>query len=99
MIDSLDLPICVCVPAMGTDPPAPTPSSRKKLTKSSKKPKFTPKPSVQRRGTFVLPKSDSSDDDSETEQELLHTVILMQVMQWAEGGERPKSVKVNIMPA
>ncbi|KAJ0909792.1 putative DNA-directed RNA polymerase III subunit RPC4 [Helianthus annuus] len=59
---------------MDTDPPAPTPSSRKKLTKSSKKPKFTPKPPVQRR-RLVLTKSDSSDDDSETEQEFLRTVI------------------------
>ncbi|XP_076928099.1 uncharacterized protein LOC143591926 [Bidens hawaiensis] len=59
---------------MDTDPPPP--SSRKKFSKSTKnKLKFTPKPPSQRRRTLVLPKSDSSETDSETDRELIRAAI------------------------
>ncbi|KAK9078013.1 hypothetical protein SSX86_002070 [Deinandra increscens subsp. villosa] len=60
---------------MDVDPPVPPSSASKKISKSVKKPKFTPKPPVTRRRALILPKSDSSDADSESDQEFLRQFI------------------------
>ncbi|KAI3808894.1 hypothetical protein L1987_24857 [Smallanthus sonchifolius] len=66
---------------MDVDPPLPPSSASKKVSKSAKKvsppllPKFTPKPPVKRKSAPILPKSDSSDADSESDQELLRVVM------------------------
>ncbi|KAD5961318.1 hypothetical protein R6Q59_014263 [Mikania micrantha] len=71
---------------MDVDPPVPPSSTPKKVSKSTRKPKFTPKPPVKRNPAPVLTKSDGSDADSESEQELLSEVI---------GRLRPRVSKVE----
>ncbi|KAI3704935.1 hypothetical protein L1987_75164 [Smallanthus sonchifolius] len=65
---------------MDVDPPVPPSIASKKVSKSAKKvsppllPKFTPKPPIKRKPAPILPKTDSSDADSESDQQVLRVI-------------------------